>query len=127
MVVLQRTMTASGKSICRVNGKLVTLAIIREFGKTLIDIHSQHETQSLMEPESHIELLDSYDEPQIKQAKKEYSVLFDKYTALQKRYKDFSENELETNNRLCLLEFQLNELMQYSITQNEDEELDEEQ
>src|SRR5690625_131243 len=40
MVVLQRTMTASGKSICRVNGKLVTLAILREFGKTLIDIHS---------------------------------------------------------------------------------------
>src|SRR5690625_7728889 len=105
-------MTASGKIICRVNGKLVTLAILREFGKTLIDIHTQHETQSLMEPESHIELLDSYDEPQIKQAKKEYSVLFDKYTALQKRYKDFSENALETNNRLDLLEFQLNELSQ---------------
>src|SRR5690606_4434299 len=49
-VVLQRIITASGKSICRVNGKLVTLAILREFGKTLIDIHSQHETQSLMNP-----------------------------------------------------------------------------
>src|SRR5690625_1205566 len=126
MVVLQRTMTASGKSICRVNGKLVTLAILKEFGKTLIDIHSQHETQSLMEPESHIELLDSYDEPQIKQAKKEYSVLFDKYTSLQKRYKDFSENELETNNRLDLLEFQLNELSQSHLNPNEDEELEEE-
>jgi len=126
MVVLHRTMTASGKSICRVNGKLVTLAILREFGKTLIDIHSQHETQSLMESENHIDLLDSYDEPRINQAKKEYSVLFDQYTTLEKRYKDLSENELETNNRLDLLEFQLNELSQSHLSPNEDEELEEE-
>src|SRR5699024_8388469 len=60
MVVLHRTITANGKSICRVNGKLVTLAILKEFGKKLIDIHSQHETQSLMDPENHIHLLDLY-------------------------------------------------------------------
>src|SRR5699024_3623232 len=48
MIVLHRTITSGGKSICRVNGKLVTLAILREFGKTLVDIHSQHESQSLL-------------------------------------------------------------------------------
>src|SRR5699024_12874298 len=58
MIVLHRTITSGGKSICRVNGKLVTLAILREFGKTLVDIHSQHESQSLLNKENHIELLD---------------------------------------------------------------------
>ena len=68
----------SGKSICRVNGKLVTLAILREFGKTLIDIHSQHETQVLMDPEHHLDLLDMYDPKSMPKAKEEYSHLYDK-------------------------------------------------
>ena len=72
MVVLQRTITSGGKSICRVNGKLITLAILREFGKKLIDIHTQHETQSLMDPENHIDLLDLYDVQVIDQAKHQY-------------------------------------------------------
>src|SRR5699024_6202811 len=72
MIVLHRTITASGKSICRVNGKLVTLAILREFGKTLIDIHTQHETQSLMDSENHIQLLDLFDQ-RILESKKEYT------------------------------------------------------
>ncbi len=72
MMVLNRTITSGGKSICRVNGKLVTLAILKEFGKRLIDIHSQHETQSLMDPENHIRLLDLYSEKQIGNAKRIY-------------------------------------------------------
>src|SRR5699024_10888345 len=75
-VVLQRTITDGGKSICRVNGKLVTLTILREFGKTLIDIHSQHETQSLLDSENHIHLLDSYDEQAILNEKKEYARIY---------------------------------------------------
>src|SRR5690625_4942713 len=43
MFILRRTITRQGKSICRINGKLVTLTILREFGRTLVDIHSQHE------------------------------------------------------------------------------------
>src|SRR5699024_1819988 len=52
-VVLHRTITDGGKSICRVNGKLVALTFLREFGKTLIDIHSQHETPALLDSENH--------------------------------------------------------------------------
>src|SRR5699024_7609090 len=78
MVVLHRTITAGGKSICRVNGKLVTLAILKEFGKTLIDIHTQHETQSLMDSDNNILLLDLFDK-RILDAKAEYTALYDKY------------------------------------------------
>ncbi|MFD2630783.1 DNA repair protein RecN [Oceanobacillus kapialis] len=125
-VVLERTITANGKSICRVNSKLVTLGILREFGKTLIDIHSQHETQSLMDPESHLELLDLYDPEAMKQTKTEYSDLYDRLGTLKARYKDLSENEQEMAHRLDLLEFQLKELEQANLEPNEDEVLEEE-
>lgn len=126
MVVLHRTITAGGKSICRVNGKLVTLAILKEFGKTLIDVHSQHETQSLMDPESHIELLDLYDEKITTKAKEEYSNLYEQLISLKKRYKQLNENEQEMTHRVDLLEFQKRELEQAELAPNEDELLEEE-
>jgi len=126
MVVLHRTITAGGKSICRVNGKLVTLAILKEFGKTLIDVHSQHETQSLMDPENHIDLLDLYDEKKVTKAKEEYTVLYEQLITLRKRYKQLSENEQEMSHRLDLLEFQMRELEQANLAPNEDELLEEE-
>lgn len=125
-VVLQRTITSNGKSICRVNSKLVTLGILREFGKTLIDIHSQHETQSLMDPESHLELLDLYDPEAMKPTKKEYSYLYERLSSLKTRYKELSENEQEMAHRLDLLEFQLQELEQANLEPNEDTTLEEE-
>ncbi|SES82593.1 DNA replication and repair protein RecN [Oceanobacillus limi] len=125
-IVLQRIITSSGKSICRVNGKLVTLAILKEFGKTLIDIHSQHETQSLMVPDNHIDLLDLYNQDKINQVKEEYSYLFNKYQNLKKRYKELSENEQEMAHRLDLLEFQFKEIEQANLLPDEDEKLEKE-
>lgn len=126
MIVIQRTITSGGKSICRVNGKLVTLAILREFGRTLIDIHSQHETQGLMDPDNHIDLLDLYDVSVVNQAKLEYHQLFDRLQVLRKRHKDLSENEQEMAHRLDLLKFQMDELEQANLVPNEDETLEEE-
>ncbi|MFC7320828.1 DNA repair protein RecN [Halobacillus campisalis] len=126
MVVLQRTITNQGKSICRVNGKLVTLAILKEFGRSLIDIHSQHETQSLMDPERHIELLDLYAHRKLKDTKDEYTIQYEQLLSLKKRYNELSENEQEMAQRLDLLEFQLRELQEAELMPNEDEELSEE-
>jgi len=125
-VILQRVITASGKSICRVNGKLVTLAILREFGRTLIDIHSQHETQSLMNPENHIELLDLFDPKTIENEKEIYYQLYDKLQSLKKRFKKLNENEKENAHRLDLLEFQKQELEQANLTPDEDVLLEQE-
>ncbi|UOR12355.1 DNA repair protein RecN [Halobacillus amylolyticus] len=126
MVVLQRTITHQGKSICRVNGKLVTLGILKEFGYSLIDIHSQHETQSLMDPDHHIELLDMFAKDQLRVSLDEYKQLYSKYQTVKKRYKELSENEQEMAQRLDLLEFQLRELQEAELRPYEDEELEEE-
>lgn len=125
-VIMQRAITSGGKSICRINGKLVTLAILREFGRTLIDIHSQHETQSLMDPANHLQLLDMYDEANIRSTKQEYHYLYEKLTSLRKKYKNLNENEQEMAHRLDLLKFQLNELEEANLQPDEDETLEEE-
>ncbi|WP_181350052.1 DNA repair protein RecN [Thalassobacillus sp. CUG 92003] len=126
MIVLHRSITHQGKSICRINGKLVTLGILKEFGRVLIDIHSQHETQSLMEPERHIELLDMFAGEALYQAKRDYHRVFDHYQTLVKRYRELSENEQEMAQRLDLLDFQLKELQSADLEPQEDEKLAEE-
>jgi len=125
-VVLKRMITSSGKSICRVNNKLVTLAILREFGRTLIDIHSQHETQALMDADKHIDFLDMYNGEEIGKTKKEYTYLYDKYVSLMKRYNKWNENEQEMAHRFDLLNFQKNEIENANLVLNEDKELEEE-
>ncbi|GGM40319.1 DNA repair protein RecN [Paraliobacillus quinghaiensis] len=126
MIVLNRTISANGKSICRVNGNLVTLAILREFGSTLIDIHTQHETKSLMDVERHIELLDLYEKERINDAKHDYKRLYNKLHTVKKRFQQLNNNEQEMAQRLDLLKFQLNELQQADLSPGEDEALREE-
>lgn len=126
MLVLHRTITAAGKSICRVNGKLVTLAILREFGKKLIDIHSQHESQLLMDEANHLDLLDLYDQKALSKTKSEYELLYKKFVSLRSDYYDLSKNEQEMNHRLDLLAFQMKELEEANLQPEEDITLEEE-
>lgn len=125
-IVLERIITSSGKSICKVNSKLVTLAILREIGKTLIDIHSQHETQTLMNPDQHIHLLDLYESEETEKALAEYQYLYDKLVKLQKRFQELNDNEQETAQRLDLLNFQKRELEEANLAAGEDAKLEEE-
>ncbi|GEL77380.1 DNA repair protein RecN [Tenuibacillus multivorans] len=125
-IILQRQITAKGKSICRVNGKLITLGILKEIGQTIIDIHSQHETQSLMQSEKHIQLLDQFDQTTIQESMQSYDELFGEYSRLKQRFKDLSENEQEIAQRIDLLKFQLSELQEIKLEVGEDEQLEEE-
>ncbi len=60
MLLLKRDIYPSGKSVCRVNGKLVTITILREIGRTLVDIHGQHDNQEMLDEKSHFRLLDEF-------------------------------------------------------------------
>lgn len=126
MVVLRRDMTRSGKSICRINGKLVTIAVLREFGSSLIDIHGQHEHQELMNDSKHLPLLDQFGSHEIQPALNEYKRVYKSYDETQNRLKRLSEDEQKMAHRLDLLLFQLEEISNAQLMLNEDEELYEE-
>ncbi len=126
MVVLRRDISSTGKSICRVNGKLVTLGILREIGQTLIDIHGQHEHQDLMQSDKHLSLLDQFGDRSIGPALVEYREIYQRYKKIQQQMKNLTENEQQMAHRLDLIQYQLEEITKAELAPNEDEELMEE-
>jgi len=126
MIILRRDMSSTGKSICRINGKLVTIAVLREVGQLLVDIHGQHDNQELMNEENHLSLLDQYGGQEVKDALEAYLDVYRHYDGLKKKITQLSENEQEMAHRLDLLQFQLDEIEKAELQPKEDELLQEE-
>lgn len=126
MLILKRDITASGKSICRINGKLVTTTILKEIGGLLVDIHGQHESQDLMNQEHHLAMLQQYDGKGLLPLIESYQDVFSHYSSLKKQLKQLTENEQQMAHRLDLIQFQLTEIQNANLKENEDEQLTEE-
>ena len=122
-ILLRRELNDKGKNVCRVNGKLVTISILREIGGALIDIHGQHETQELMDEKQHLHLLDQFAGNSLTKAKESYSHTFDKYTKLKREFASYNENEQQIAQRIDLLTFQLSEIEAAELIAGEEEEL----
>ncbi|OAH55973.1 MULTISPECIES: DNA repair protein RecN [Bacillaceae] len=125
-VILRREISAAGKSVCRVNGKMVTLSILREIGSRLMDIHGQHEHQELMNAGSHLRLLDDFGGAAIQHAKEQYRNIYNRYDHLQTEIRRLSENEQNLAHRLDLIQFQFNEIEKAELTTGEEEKLESE-
>ncbi|WP_088006381.1 DNA repair protein RecN [Indiicoccus explosivorum] len=122
-VLLRREINDKGKTVCRVNGKLVTIAILREVGASLIDIHGQHETQELMDEKKHIRLLDQFAGSRLAKAKESYAKTYENYMKLKREFASYNENEQQTAQRIDLLTFQLNEINAAHLQPGEEETL----
>ncbi|MED4204337.1 DNA repair protein RecN [Neobacillus mesonae] len=126
MVVLRRDISRTGKSVCRINGKLVTIAVLREIGAALVDIHGQHEHQELMDETRHLPLLDQFGAEEIAASMEEYRQVFHRFEQTQNRLKALSENDQQMAHRLDLILFQFDEIQKADLKLHEDEELYEE-
>jgi DNA repair protein RecN (Recombination protein N) len=126
MIILRRDVSTQGKSVCRVNGKLVTLAILRELGQVLVDIHGQHEHQRLLNEEHYLHLLDSYGRKEIEKQRQEYHNLYRQYKQLHQALKQLTEGEQQLVQRLDLLRYQLQEIAAAQLEPEEDERLEKE-
>lgn len=125
-IILRRDINSNGKTTCRVNGKLVTIATLREIGSQLIDIHGQHDNQELMQEKRHIHLLDQFAGQPLAEAHANYMDVFDRYSRLKKKLAATSQNEQQIAQRIDLYSFQLQEIDAASLRIDEEEELEEE-
>lgn len=123
-LILRREISDKGKSICRINGKFVTISILREIGSTLVDIHSQHENQVLMNDAIHLSLLDQFGGEEIAHALGNYQTIYRKYMQIKEKINELKINEQQIAQRIDLLQFQLNELEQANLKIGEDKELE---
>jgi DNA repair protein RecN (Recombination protein N) len=122
-LILSREFSISGKNTCRVNGKLVTVSVLKEIGERLIDIHGQHDNQSLLRTESHIDLLDAFVGEDLEKLKQNYSTLLHQYREFKSRLKSLSGDKGERERKIDLLKFQIEEIRKARLKTAEEEEL----
>ncbi|MGN7468828.1 DNA repair protein RecN [Brevibacillus sp. SAFN-007a] len=123
MLVVRRDISNQGKSIIRLNGQMVTLAMLRELGPWLVTVHGQHDTHMLMQADKHINWLDAYGEAMLGAAKEEYGKLYAAYRKTKQDLERMARNERELVQRIDLLQYQLDEIEAAALSPGEDEKL----
>ena len=123
-LVISRTLSHSGKNVCRVNGRPASVSLLRELGLNLINIHGQHESYELFSPETHITYIDNLADNHRLIA--DYISAYNEYKKLHKVYNDFLNSQINREQRIDLLSYQVNELKNASITIGETEALTDE-
>ncbi|SDI31345.1 DNA repair protein RecN [Natribacillus halophilus] len=127
MIVLRREITHKGKSICRVNGQLVTLTTLRSIGRTLVDIHGQHEHQELLQMDKHSGMVDAYAVSTLFTLKADYEAHFDQYMSIKKELNRLQNSDREDRQQLDIIQYQLDEIEQAGLSESdEDEKLEQE-
>ena len=124
-VIVSREINSSGKNVCKLNGRLVTVNELKEFMKKVIDIHGQNDNQSILDLNQHIDLLDGYADLEIRDIKKEYEMLYHEYVATQKELSLNYGDDMEKQRKLDLLNYQLHEIEEADLKEDEEEELEE--
>ncbi len=124
-VIITREVSVSGRNICKINGEIVTLAQLAALCRTLADIHGQYDHQSLLDPENHILLLDSYSSDVIGPAKDKVSQIYHQYAETRNRLQELERQLAETRRQQDFMAFELQELTDAHLQSGEDEILTE--
>lgn len=115
----------NGKSISKINGETVPINLVKTVAEILIDIHGQHEHQSLLYNKNHLVILDEYAKTEINEVKR---TVFEAYQEFEKIKKQLIESEIDEDQRkreIAFIEFEKNEIEEASLKLGEDEELEE--
>ena len=120
--VIQREIHLDGKNVCRVNGSLVSVSILRKLGIQLINIHGQHDSASLFDEDNHLTFLDAFGDNEAIRA--DYSEKYEAVAKLRREIDRISMDESEKLRRMETLRFQINEIEKAELEAGEDEELE---
>ena len=121
-VILSRRLTGD-RSISKINGESVTLSRVREVASLLLDIHGQHEHQSLLHIQNHLEILDRYGRGETEAPKAELRSLVQSWRKKKKELETFTLDEEKRLRELSFLEYEWNEIEEAQVKPGEEEEL----
>lgn len=121
VIILSREINRNGRSLCRINGRIVPQARLREVGSCLLDIHGQHESQRIFQPSTHLDILDRYGMDQLTGPKTVYAKAYAKVRDLREKMKAYGGSEQERARQFDLLSYQLDEINGLKPRPNEDE------
>lgn len=122
-IILNRKIT-SGRAIARINGEAVSASRLKEVAALLIDIHGQHEHQSLLHKKKHLEILDAYAKDALGDRIERLSRCYHEYRKLEEEWANASMDSEERSRELSFLQYEVDEIQQASLRVGEDEELE---
>ena len=122
-VTISRRITGS-RNIARINGEMVSLAVLKQAASLLIDIHGQHEHQSLLHKEKHLAILDQFAKEEITSVKEELKNCYLTYTALKKEVDEAITDDGRRLSEISFLEYQIEEIESAQLQPGEEETLD---
>ncbi len=122
-VILSRKIT-SGRAVGRVNGEAVSVSRMKEIASLLIDIHGQHEHQSLLSKRKHLEILDAYAKDAIGDKKGKTAEAYRRYRSLKDEWEHSNVDAEERKRELSFLEYEVKEIEDAQLHNGEDEELE---
>jgi DNA repair protein RecN (Recombination protein N) len=125
-LIIQREINRNSRNRCRVNGHLVTTLVLQKLGEFLIDIHGQHQHQSLLLPQKQLELLDQYCGVDCLTLRKQLQQVYRRWAEQMAELAQLRQNQAEVARKIDMLRFQAGEIYQAKLVIGEDEELQKE-
>lgn len=123
-LILQRSISAAGKSTCKINARPASVTVLKEVAKNLINIHGQHESYELFSPDTHIDYIDSFGE--LNSELDDYREKYKKYKALKKQLNEANSDESARLHEIDLLTYQTTELFNADVQPDEIEQFENE-
>ncbi len=124
-IIVTREIYSNGRNMCKINGRLVTVAELKNFMSNYIEIHGQNDNQQLLDSRTHIQYLDSFIGNEILELKNEYKEKYVRYNEIKRELRENYGDEKEKQRKLDLLRYQLNEIQEAKLKVGEEEKLDE--
>lgn len=124
-IIVSREIYSNGRNMCKINGRMVTVTELKEFMANIIDIHGQHDNQQLLNPNTHIQYLDSFADKELNKYLEEYRNMYTEYTSIKQELKNnYGEDEKQRQRKLDLLKYQFDEIDKANLKIGEDEKLE---
>lgn len=123
LIVISRELSAGGKSQVRVNGRISTVAMLRQLTSGLVDVHGQHEHQSLLDVDNHLEILDEWCGRDAQRLKLEVHGFWESLSEAERELEALRHDERERERLLDLYKFQKDEIERANLRVGEEEEL----
>ena len=124
-IIITREIYSNGRNMCKINGRLVTVAELKNFMSNYIEIHGQNANQQLFDNKTHIKYLDNFIGKEIFDLKVEYKNKYTRYNEIKRELRENYGDEKERQRKLDLLRYQLNEIQEAKLKTGEEEKLEE--
>ena len=124
-IIITREIYNNGRNMCKINGRLVTVAELKDFMSNYIEIHGQNSNQQLLDNRTHIRYLDNFSDEEIFKLKSEYKEKYIRYNEIKRELRNNYGDEKEKQRKLDLLKYQLSEIQESKLKIGEEERLEE--